>query len=72
MVMAVAAIFGIFAGTYFWFPKMTGRMMNETWGRIHFWLTFVGAYCIFMPFHYLEMAGTSAAIRPLSQITCSR
>jgi cytochrome c oxidase subunit 1 len=57
LVMAVAAIFGIFSGTYFWFPKVTGRMMNETLGKIHFWLSFVGAYCIFMPFHYLGMAG---------------
>jgi cytochrome c oxidase subunit I len=57
LVMAVAAIFGIFAGTYFWFPKMFGRMMNETLGKIHFWLTFVGTYCIFMPFHYLGLAG---------------
>src|SRR5216684_1947500 len=57
MVMAVAAMFGIFSGTYFWFPKMTGRMMNESLGRVHFWLSFVGAYCIFMPFHYLGMAG---------------
>jgi cytochrome c oxidase subunit 1 len=57
LVMAVAAIFGIFAGTYFWFPKVTGRLMNETLGKIHFWLSFVGAYCIFMPFHYLGMAG---------------
>ena len=57
LVMAVAAIFGMFAGTYFWFPKVTGRMMNENLGKIHFWLTFVGAYCIFMPFHYLGMAG---------------
>jgi cytochrome c oxidase subunit I len=56
MVMAVAAIFGIFAGTYFWFPKMTGRMMNETLGKVHFWLSFVGTYCIFMPFHYLGIA----------------
>jgi cytochrome c oxidase subunit I len=56
MVMAVAAIFGIFSGTYFWFPKMAGRMMNETLGKIHFWLSFVGAYCIFMPFHYLGIA----------------
>jgi cytochrome c oxidase subunit 1 len=55
--MAVAAMFGIFAGTYFWFPKMYGRMMNETLGKIHFILTFIGAYCIFMPFHYLGMAG---------------
>jgi cytochrome c oxidase subunit 1 len=57
MVMGVAAMFGIFAATYFWFPKMTGRMMNESLGRLHFWLSFVGAYCIFMPFHYLGMAG---------------
>jgi cytochrome c oxidase subunit I len=57
LVMAVAAIFGIFAGTYFWFPKMTGRMMNETLGKIHFWLSFVGTYCIFMPFHYLGIMG---------------
>src|ERR1700674_1442660 len=57
MVMGVAAMFGIFSATYFWFPKMTGRMMNESLGRVHFWLSFVGAYCIFMPFHYLGMAG---------------
>ena len=57
LVMAVAAIFGIFAGTYFWFPKMFGRMMDENLGKVHFWLTFVGAYCIFMPFHYLGIAG---------------
>src|ERR1700722_16952505 len=57
LVMGVAAMFGIFAGTYFWFPKMTGRMMNETMGKAHFILSFVGTYCIFMPFHYLGMAG---------------
>src|SRR5579862_3763318 len=57
MVMAVAAIFGIFSGTYFWFGKMTGHMMNETLGKLHFWLSFVGTYCIFMPFHYLGIAG---------------
>jgi cytochrome c oxidase subunit 1 len=57
MVMAVAALFGVFAGTYFWWPKMTGHMMNETLGKIHFWFTFIGAYCIFMPFHYLGFAG---------------
>ena len=57
MVMGVASLFGVFAGTYFWFPKMTGRMMSETLGKLHFWLTFVGAYCIFMPFHYLGLVG---------------
>ena len=57
MVMGVASIFGVFAGTYFWFSKMTGRMMNETLGKLHFWLTFIGTYCIFMPFHYLGLVG---------------
>jgi cytochrome c oxidase subunit I len=57
LVMGVAAMFGIFAGTYFWFPKIFGRMMNETLGKVHFWCSFVGAYAIFMPFHYLGMAG---------------
>ena len=56
-VMAVASIFGVFAGTYFWFPKMFGRMMNDTLGKWHFWLTFIGVYCIFMPMHYLGLAG---------------
>jgi cytochrome c oxidase subunit 1 len=56
LVMAVAAIFGIFCGTYFWFPKMFGHMMNEKLGKLHFLLTFIGAYCIFMPFHYLGLA----------------
>ena len=62
MVMGVAAIFGIFAGTFFWFPKMFGRMMNETLGKVHFWLTFVGTYCIFMPMHYLGIAAQRAAL----------
>jgi len=57
LVMGVAAMFGIFAGTYFWFPKMYGRMMDEKLGKIHFWFSFVGAYAIFMPFHYLGLAG---------------
>src|ERR1700724_1842294 len=56
MVMGVAAIFGIFSGTYFWFPKMTGRMMNDSLGKTHFWLTFIGTYCTFMHFHYLGWA----------------
>src|SRR5262249_22665014 len=47
----------IFAGTYFWFPKMYGRMMNERLAQIHFWVTFVGVYAIFIPFHILGIAG---------------
>ena len=57
LIMGVAAIFGMFAATYYWFPKMFGRMMNETWGRIHFFLTLAGTYAIFMPMHYLGLAG---------------
>ena len=57
LIMGVAAIFGIFAATYYWFPKMFGRMMSESLGRVHFWLTFVGTYAIFMPMHYEGMAG---------------
>ncbi|HKD93014.1 MAG TPA: cbb3-type cytochrome c oxidase subunit I [Terriglobales bacterium] len=57
LIMGVAAIFGIFAATYYWFPKMFGRMMSESLGRLHFWLTFIGTYAIFMPMHYEGMAG---------------
>jgi cytochrome c oxidase subunit 1 len=57
LVMGVAAIFGIFAGIYFWFPKMFGRMMNETLGKIHFWVTFIGVYVIFAPMHIMGIVG---------------
>ena len=57
LIMGVAAIFGIFSATYFWFPKMFGRMLNEGIGKVHFWLTFVGVYSIFMPMHFLGLAG---------------
>lgn len=57
LVMGVAAIFGVFAGMYYWFPKMFGRAMNETLGKLHFWLTFVGAYGIFVPMHFVGIAG---------------
>jgi cytochrome c oxidase subunit I len=57
IVMGVAAFFGMFAGVYHWFPKMFGRFMNNTLGQIHFWITMVGAYCIFWPMHYEGLAG---------------
>ncbi len=66
LIMGVAAIFGIFAATYYWFPKMFGRMMNETLGRIHFFITLAGTYAIFMPMHYLGLAGQT---RRYSQFT---
>jgi cytochrome c oxidase subunit 1 len=57
LVMGVASIFGMFAAFYFWFPKMFGRFMNETIGKIHFWITFIGVYAIFMPMHIMGIVG---------------
>jgi cytochrome c oxidase subunit 1 len=57
LVMATSAFFGLFAGVYHWFPKMFGRMMDEKLGYIHFWSTLIGAYCVFMPMHYIGIAG---------------
>jgi cytochrome c oxidase subunit 1 len=57
IVMGAASAFGFFAGIYHWFPKMFGRMLNNTMGQIHFWLTFAGVYLIFMPMHYIGIAG---------------
>ena len=57
MIMGVAAIFGIFGGTYYWFPKMFGRMMNEWWGKLHFGLTFIGVNAIFIPMHLMGVMG---------------
>jgi len=68
LIMGVAAIFGIFAGTYYWFPKMFGRMMNETLARIHFFVTLVGTYAIFMPMHYLGMAGHPRRYSQLTEV----
>src|SRR6202162_4749912 len=51
------SLFGIFAGIIYWFPKMFGKMMNETLGKIHFWITFVAFNCTFFPMHILGMAG---------------
>ncbi len=57
IVMGVAAFFGMFAGVYHWYPKMYGRFMNETLGKVHFWGTIICAYAIFWPMHYIGMAG---------------
>jgi cytochrome c oxidase subunit 1 len=57
MVMGVAPIFVVFGGIYHWYPKVTGRMLDETLGRIHFWVTFLGAYAVFFPMHYLGLLG---------------
>ncbi|MBB3238433.1 cytochrome c oxidase subunit I [Phyllobacterium endophyticum] len=57
MVMGVAPIMVIFGAIYHWYPKITGRMLDETMGRVHFWVTFLGAYLIFFPMHYLGLLG---------------
>jgi cytochrome c oxidase subunit 1 len=57
MVMGVAPIMVVFGAIYHWYPKVTGRMWNEAMGHIHFWVTFVGAYAIFFPMHYLGLLG---------------
>jgi cytochrome c oxidase subunit 1 len=57
LIMGVAAIFGMFGATYYWFSKMFGRQMNEFLGKLHFWPTFIGVYCIFMPMHFIGLAG---------------
>ncbi len=49
--------FGIFAGTYYWFPKMSGRKLDERWGRAHFWLTVIGFNLTFFVQHFLGFAG---------------
>ncbi len=57
IVMGIAAFFGMFAGIYHWFPRMFGRMMNDTMAYIHFAITFIGSYLIFWPMHFIGLAG---------------
>ncbi|PSJ54246.1 cbb3-type cytochrome c oxidase subunit I [Pseudaminobacter soli (ex Li et al. 2025)] len=57
MVMGVAPVLVVFGAIYHWYPKITGRMLNETMGRIHFWVTFLGTYMIFFPMHYIGLVG---------------
>jgi cytochrome c oxidase subunit 1 len=59
LVMGVAATFAILAALFFWFPKMFGRRLNEPLGKLHFWLTFAGVYCVFMPMHWLGLMAHS-------------
>jgi cytochrome c oxidase subunit 1 len=61
--MAMAGIFGLYAGTYYWFPLITAslgkpaRLMSEPLGRLHFWATIIGAYAVFLPMHLTGLAG---------------
>ena len=56
-VLFAGSVFTIFAGAYYWFPKITGRMYDERLGRVHFWLTLVGTWGTFVPMHWIGMNG---------------
>jgi len=57
LVMGVSTLMVLFGAIYHWFPKVTGRMMNDVLGKLHFWITFLGVYAIFFPMHYLGFMG---------------
>ncbi|MDQ0025802.1 cytochrome c oxidase subunit 1 [Variovorax paradoxus] len=57
MVMGVAPLLVVFGGIYHWFPKVTGRMLDDRLGQLHFWITFLGTYAIYFPMHYLGVLG---------------
>ncbi len=57
LIMGIAALFGIFAATFYWFPLMFGRMLDERLGKLHFYATLVGAYATFGPMHFAGFAG---------------
>jgi cytochrome c oxidase subunit 1 len=66
LIMAMAAVFSMFAATYYWFPLMTGRRMHEGLGKWHFWTTLLGAYATFLPMH---LAGLAGEPRQYAQLT---
>ena len=57
MVMAVSPVLALFGGLYHWFPSVTGRMLDDRLGTIHFWITFIGTYLIYFPMHYIGFLG---------------
>jgi cytochrome c oxidase subunit 1 len=56
-VLFMSSVFGLFAAVYFWYPKMFGRMMSDSWGKVHFALTFIAANCTFYPMHIIGIRG---------------
>lgn len=69
LVMGVAAMFGMFAGVYHWFPRMfNSRIMNKPLGQLHFWLTFISAYMVFFPMYYMGLAGVPRRYASFTEI----
>src|SRR5881409_3336643 len=68
MVMGVAPIMVIFGAIYHWYPKITGRMLDNTMGKFHFWVTFLGAYLIFFPMHYLGLLGVPRRYHDIGEV----
>ncbi len=62
MVMAVAPIMVVFGAIYHWYPKITGRMLDDTLGKIHFWVTFLGTYAIYLPDALPGLPGRAAPL----------
>ena len=69
MVMGVAPLMVVFGGIYHWFPLVTGKMLHEGMGKFHFWVTFVGAYAIFLPIHYLGFLGVPRRYYEMGETT---
>jgi cytochrome c oxidase subunit 1 len=69
MVMGVAPILVVFGAIYHWYPKITGRMLDDTLGKLHFWITFLGAYAIFFPMHYIGLMGVPRRYHELGAMT---
>ncbi|MBT3239241.1 MAG: cytochrome c oxidase subunit I, partial [Rhodospirillaceae bacterium] len=69
MVMGVAPIFVIFGAIYHWYPLMTGRFLHDGMGKFHFWVTFVGAYLIYFPMHYLGFTGVPRRYFELGELS---
>jgi cytochrome c oxidase subunit I len=55
--LAISSVFVVFAGWYHWFPRLSGRAYSELWGRMHFWLTFIGSLIVILPQHFVGLAG---------------
>src|SRR6202163_1543661 len=67
MVMGIPGIIAVFGGIYHWYPKVTGRMLDEALGRFHFWVSFLGAYAVFFPMHYLGLLGMPRRYHDIGQ-----